>query len=196
MAGSDNQLTPVCEHCGKGFSARRRDARYCSPEHKAAAAQKRRRSRERVNRRRRDIPLSILEEFDSLDAPETSQDDDDDEFAWVDQGYRDEVELDAALSALAAHYESLKAPYLAQLRRNPGRKPDALIELENQHAAIVDSVIEKRARAWAIEREIERRADPVAPPPNRLSNSVVEDFARDLGRRAAPRGPFDLTDRR
>lgn len=196
MTDSEYELSRTCEHCGEPFIGKRRDAKYCSKAHQQAAAQARRRKNQRVNSKRESMPTGVLAAFDELSDDTDEPDAEVDELAWVDQTFRDDVQTDMTLDALRAHYDSLAAPYLAQLRRNPGRKPDELVALENEYGRALDKVTTARARARGFEIA-SQRAFLGREYSDLASKNSLYDFARDLGRKLYDEpAPFDLTHRR
>jgi predicted nucleic acid-binding Zn ribbon protein len=179
----DDDPTPACALCGDPFWPEQAGQRYCSSRHRETA--RKRRQRSRSDREQLLVPLgtSLTELYTRATPPRPAVADDEhpdedqaDERGYADEGpgtWSDTWRLHEAVEAIQARYERLAQPYLAQLRRNPGVRPPALVQLEqqcageataliraHQHAADTDRAHRNEARRLneAHERQMEQRA--------------------------------------
>lgn len=144
----------------------RRGAVYCGRRCKELAREKRRRGLTRVTDLRAKYPdvartLAELHDRATPPVPRTDTSDvDDDVYGVDDDPYPDEAgqgtsvrsaawRLHEAEERIRARYQHLAQPYLTQLTRNPGVRPQGLVELERQ----------RDAEIRALHREHDHQAD-------------------------------------
>lgn len=159
-------LTPRCGYCRTPMLDQRRGATYCGRRCKELAREKRKRDRERVTNLRSKYPdadLSLEELYARATPPrhvgnEDQGDEDSRLDADEDQGdsgpgaWSDLWRLQEAEQAIRARYEALAAPYLVQIKRNPGVRPKGLVELERQRDDEVAEMIRAHDRASQLGR--------------------------------------------
>jgi hypothetical protein len=140
---------------------RRKEAVYCDRRCKELAREKRRRGRARVDALRAKYPDADI----SL-ADDDEHQGDEAGMHHADEGHADEGpgtwssawRLHEAIERVQRRYDRRMQPYRAQLRRNPGVRPQGLVELERQRDDEIDAMIRDHNRVADADRA--ERSEP------------------------------------
>ena len=140
-------------------------------------------ARRRAHQPAQDPGEDLREYTDWGELPEDHEDDPGEIYDEAATSWSDRYKVEQALDKLRARYEEMARPYLQQLRRNPGVKPQALVELETEFGRVQDEILRGYERAQALDRAARNEPGRRARAQEHQDGiRAMQDFSRDLGR--------------